>query len=59
MNNNKCPNCGWSPEDDFEPTTADEYNNKSQFTAMMDKVIKRVSDKHKDKYGYGIKEESN
>ena len=55
----RCPNCGWKESDDFEPTTADEYNNKSSFTIMMDRLIKRVSDKHKEKYGYGIKEESN
>ena len=54
----RCPNCGWKESDDFEPTTADEFNKRSQFTTMMDTVIKRVSDKHKEKYGYGVKEKN-
>lgn len=52
----KCPNCGWKPEDDFEPTTADGIGD---FTSFMDSVIKRVSDKQKKEYGYGIQEKSN
>ena len=53
----KCPNCGWKPEDDFEPTTADEFNKESgisEFTTFMNKTIKRVAERMKVKLGYGI-----
>ena len=50
----KCPNCGWKPEDDFEPTTADEFNKESEFTAFMNKTIKKVAERMKVKLGYGI-----
>ena len=49
-----CPNCGCKPEDDFEPTTADEYNRGINFTNFMDSVIKRSSDRMKKELGYGI-----
>ena len=50
---NNCPNCGWSPEDDTEPTTADEYNNLP-FDKFMDKALKRSSKRMKEEMGYGI-----
>ena len=50
---NNCPNCGWSPKDDTEPTTADEYNNLP-FDKFMDKALKRSSKRMKEEMGYGI-----
>tara|TARA_R100000008_G_C3557225_1_gene153911 strand:+ start:284 stop:475 length:192 start_codon:yes stop_codon:yes gene_type:complete len=55
----KCPRCGYKPEDDFEATTADEYNRDLNFTSFMDKVIKRVSDKQKKELDYGVPEKEN
>ena len=45
----KCPNCGWSPEDDIEPTTADEFN-----PSFMDRIIKKSAERMKREMGYGI-----
>ena len=42
----KCPNCGWSPKD----------VEKMDFTKFMDLTIKRVSEKQKKEFGYGIPE---
>ena len=53
---NICPRCGYKPEDDFEPTTADEFNKKANFTNFMDDVIKRSSERMKKELGYGIPE---
>ena len=47
----KCPNCGWSPEDDIEPTTADEFN-----PSFMDRIIKKSAERMKKELGYGIPE---
>jgi len=51
---NQCPNCGWKPEDDFEPTTADTFNKGINFTTFMDKKIKQVAERMEKELGYGI-----
>ena len=37
----KCPNCGYSEQ-------------KESFNEMMDRVIKKVSDRHKKEFGFVI-----
>ena len=49
-----CTKCGCKTEDDFEPTTADEFNEKIAFTKFMDGTIKRSSNRMKKELGYGI-----
>ena len=51
-----CPRCGYRPQDDIEPTTADEFNKEINFTNFMDDVIKRSSNRMKKDFGYGIPE---
>ena len=50
---NQCPNCGWKPEDVFEPTTADTFNKGINFTTFMDKKIKQVAERMEKELGYG------
>ena len=56
MEYNKCPNCGWHPKDDIEPTTADEYNKRNAWINFMDRKIKESAERMEKESGYGIPE---
>ena len=48
MSINRCPNCGYKEEVEL-----------MNFEEFMDLTIKRISDKQKKEFGYGIPEENN
>ena len=55
----KCPNCGYSVDDDLEPTTADDLNWAYTKTEKKDRTeaIKKSGIRMREELGYGIPEE--
>tara|TARA_R100000808_G_C2139523_1_gene147432 strand:- start:997 stop:1248 length:252 start_codon:yes stop_codon:yes gene_type:complete len=55
----KCPSCGYSVDDDLEPTTADDFNWMYTKTTNENKwdALKKSEMRMKEELDYGIPEE--